>query len=236
MVSRAKKLCCPNKLREEVRCIEKFAAFNGFPKWIAKKIVQQTMNSRESRPKTTVDNVETLYMFLPYNGKHAEAIVQRCKNRLIKSFKREKKVKFEVCFQSTKIAFFTSNKDQIPLLSNSGVIYQFNCPGCDKTYIGKTDNTLFNRTKQHGWSQKDSAVRKHFSCCEGWKHIVDISQLGGEEIDQMPFQINAVRENTKIVGRSKNWLTLAFRESLAIKHFKPELNKGLKSCKELRLF
>ena len=32
LVSRAKKLCCPNKLREEVRCIEKFTAFNGFPK------------------------------------------------------------------------------------------------------------------------------------------------------------------------------------------------------------
>ena len=92
------------------------------------------------------------------------------------------------------------------------------------------------RTKQHGWSKKDSAVRKHFSCCEGWKYIVDISQLEGEEIDRMPFQINAVRENTKIIGRSKNWLTLAFRESLAIKHFKPELNKGLKSCKELKLF
>ena len=61
-------------------------------------------------------------------------------------------------------------------------------------------------------------------------------QLEGEEIDQMLFQINAVRHNTKIIGRSKNWLTLAFRESLAIKHLKPELNKGLISCKELRLF
>ena len=137
--------------------------------------------------------------------------------------KREKKVKFEVCFQSTKISFFTSNKDQIPILSNSGVIYQYSCPGCQKSYIGKTENTLFNRTKQHGWCQKDSAVRKHFSSCEGWKVIVGMLQIEGEEIDQM-------------LKRSKNWPTLAYRESLATKHQKPELNNGLKSCKELRLF
>ena len=236
MVSRAKKLCSPNKLREEIRCIKKFAAFNGFPKWIAKKIVQQTLNSRTASSETTDDNIETLYMFLPYNGKHAESIVQRCKKRLIKLFKREKKVKFEVCFQSTKVSFFTSNKNQIPKLSNSSVIYQYNCPGCKQSYIGKTENTLFNRTKQHGWSQKDSAVQKHFSSCEGWRAIVGMFQIEGEEIDQMLFQINTVRDNTKIIGRSKNGLSLAFRESLAIKHLKPELNRGLKSCKELQLF
>ena len=175
-------------------------------------------------------------MFLPYNGKHAESIVHRCKKRLWKLFKKEKKVKFDVCFQSTKISFFTSNKNQIPKLSNSEVIYQYICPGCGKSYIGKTENTLFNRTKQHGWSQKDSAVHRHFSCCEGWKAVVGMFQIEGEEVDQTLFQVNAVRDNTKIIRRSANWLTLAFRESLAIKHLKPELNKGLKSCKELRLF
>ena len=52
----------------------------------------------------------------------------------------------------------------------------------------------------------------------------------------MQVQINTVRENTTIIGRSKNWLNLAFRESLAIKERRPELNKGLKSCKDLALF
>ena len=61
-------------------------------------------------------------------------------------------------------------------------------------------------------------------------------QMEGDTIDTMPFQINTVRDHTEIIGRSKNWLTLAFRESLAIKEFNPELNKGLKSCKDLSLF
>ena len=33
-----------------------------------------------------------------------------------------------------------------------------------------------------------------------------------------------------------NWLNLAFLESLAIKDLSPELNKGIKSCKDLSLF
>ena len=177
------------------------------------------------------------YMFLPYNGKQAEAIVKRCKKRLLKLFKKDKRVKFEVCFQSTKTSFFTSNKDKIPKLSNSGVIYEYTCPGCSKSYVGKTNNTLFNRTREHGWRQKDSSIHRHFHSCARWKDIVDLFQIGGDTtIDHMEFQTNAVRANTKIIGRSKNWLTLAFRESLAIKDRCPELNKGLKSCKELALF
>ena len=240
LVNRAKRLCTPSKLSNEVKCIKKFAAYNGFPKWIAKNIIRQSLDAPHNHPRETTDedeHIEKLYMFLPYNGKQAEAIVKRCKKRLVKLFKRDKIVKFEVCFQSTKISFFTSNKDRIPFLSNSGVIYEYRCPGCSKSYVGKTDNTLFNRTKEHGWKQKDSSVFKHFNNCAGWKEIVAMFQTGGDtEIDTMQFQINAVRENTEIIGRSKNWLNLAFRESLAIKDRSPELNKGLKSCKDLSLF
>ena len=42
LVSRAKKLCSPNKLTEEIKCVRKFAAYNGFPKWIAKNLIKQT--------------------------------------------------------------------------------------------------------------------------------------------------------------------------------------------------
>ena len=124
----------------------------------------------------------------------------------------------------------------MPILSNSGVIYNYTCPGCKSSYIGKTENTLFNRTKEQGWNQKDSAIFKHFCSCEPWKDIINIFQMDGYEIDEMQFQINCVRENTKIIQRSDNWLKLSFLESLAIKEHKPELNRGLKSCKDLSLF
>ena len=139
-----------------------------------------------------------------------------------------RKVKFNVHFQSTKVSFYTSNKDKIPLLSNSGVIYRYSCPGCNSAYIGKTENTMFNRTKQHGWTQPESAIRKHFDQCHSWKEIVGVFQMDGLEIDRMKFQVNCVRENTEIINRSDNWLKLSFLESLAIKEQKPELNRGLK--------
>ena len=61
--------------------------------------------------------------------------------------------------------------------------------------------------------------------------------MGGDvEVDQKELQITTVRENTKVVASEKNYLKLDFRESIEIKHRNPELNKGLKSCKELALF
>ena len=38
-------------------------------------------------------------------------------------FDTKKKVKFNVQFRTTKLSFFTSNKDKIPFLNNSYVVY-----------------------------------------------------------------------------------------------------------------
>ena len=48
--------------------------------------------------------------------------------------------------------------------------------------------------------------------------------------------MNTVRENTKVIRKSDNWLKLAFLEALAIKEYSPELNTGVRSCKDLALF
>ena len=151
--------------------------------------------------------------------------------------KREKNVVFKVFLETTKLAFFTSNKDRTPFLSSSGVVYEYCCPGCSKTDVGKTNNTLFNRSSQHGWTQKDSSIFKHFEVCPEWQELVGFLQIGGDvEVDRKELQITTVRENTKVVASAKNYLKLDFRESLEIKHRSPELNKGLKSCRELSLF
>ena len=89
--------------------------------------------SLHEKPRTEPESEEeTLHLFLPYNGKEAESIVKRAKKRLTRLFKKEKKVRFSISFQSTKVSFYTSNKDKIPLLSNSGIIYKYTCPGCKR--------------------------------------------------------------------------------------------------------
>ena len=122
------------------------------------------------------------------------------------------------------------------MLSNSCVVYEYECPGCSERYIGKTETTIFNRTREHGWTQKDSSVFKHFRNCEGWNHIRGILECDAESVDERNLQIQTVRENTKIIGRSDDWRILAFKESLAIKERKPSLNHGIKATKELCLF
>ena len=40
-------------------------------------------------------------------------------------------------------------KDKMNKLSKSNVVYQSSCPGCESSYIGKTERTLLERTKEH---------------------------------------------------------------------------------------
>ena len=70
----------------------------------------------------------------------------------------------------------------------------------------------------------------------GLAQMKGLLQLDTEMVDVKQLQINTVRDNTKIIGRSDNWRTLAFKESLKIKDKKPSLNNGVKATKDLCLF
>ena len=48
-------------------------------------------------------------------------------------------------------------KDQILLLMKSYVVYQFNCPCCYDSYIGKSEHNLCTRTEEHACSDKGNA-------------------------------------------------------------------------------
>ena len=233
LITRAKRLCSPGKLKCEIDNIKRFAAYNGFPKWIVKSTIQKC-NQPKTNQNEDDDEVPSISMSVPYIGKESEQVIRRMKKRLARTFKE--RVRINVFFKSTKISFFTSNKDKTPLLGNSFVVYEYTCPGCSDKYIGKTESTLFNRTKQHAWTQKDSAVFKHFDQCEGWAHIKGLLQCDTESVDQMRLQTNTVRDNTKIIGKADNWQVLAFKESLKIKDKRPSLNHGVKATKDLCLF
>ena len=49
---------------------------------------------------------------------------------------------------------FTNMKDHTAKLMKSYVVYQFNCPGCNDSYIGKTECNLCTRTEKHACSDK----------------------------------------------------------------------------------
>ena len=59
------------------------------------------------------------------------------------------RVKFVFVYQTKKISYFPPKKDKIPDLERSDVVYEFSCPGCSATYIGKAVRNLRKRPSEH---------------------------------------------------------------------------------------
>ena len=146
---------------------------------------------------------------------------------------------------TTKLCFFTSNKDKTPPLSHSNVVYEFTCPGCNSSYIGKTNITLLVRTQEHALTDKESAIYKHLHYCDQIKHIQGLYSLPDVFVNEnnppsiamnKEFLTQTVRGNTNIIDSDDNWNLLLYKEAHHIKRSSPSLNIGLKASRELCLF
>ena len=145
------------------------------------------------------------------------------------------KVNFVCRYSVTKTSFFTNTKDKLNKLSKSNVVYQFSCPGCESSYIGKTERTLFERTKEH-IIRADSAIEVHLNNCSNVEHLFSINNLILNDINTHEFRLNLVRHNTRISDQSNNWDVLLFKEADHIKEKCPILNNGVKACRKIQLF
>ena len=112
-------------------------------------------------------------------------------------------------------------KEKLNKLSKSNVVYQFSCPGCESSYIGKTDRTLFERTKEH---VTRANVKNQFS----------INNLIPNDVNTHEFRLNLVRQNTRIIDQSNNWNVSMFKEAYHIGKC-PNLNNSVKASKEMQL-
>ena len=114
----------------------------------------------------------------------------------------------------------TNMKDKLNMLSRSNVVYQFSCPGCESSYIGKTDRTLFERTKEH---VTRANVKNQFS----------INNLIPNDVNTHKFRLNLVLQNTRITDESHNWNVLLFKEAYHFKEKCPVLNTGVKASRKM---
>ena len=146
--------------------------------------------------------------------------------------------------KTTKLCFYTNNKDKVPLLNKSHVVYKFSCPGCQSSYIGKTDRTLLTRTREHAVTDKESAIYKHLRTCEHLAFIHNLLNLpdtlnnitAPTISSNKDYVINVVQNNTTVLDFEDNWNLLLYKEAFHIKRQSPSLNNGLKSSRELCLF
>ena len=99
----------------------------------------------------------------------------------------------------------------------SYVVYQFHCPDCNDSYIGKTERNLCTRTEEHACSDKESAIYDHINNCSYYSYIENLFRFNNDSFHKALFSINSVQSNTKVIHSGHDWNDLLIKEALLIK-------------------
>ena len=118
-----------------------------------------------------IDTRPKVWVCVPYLGKQGETLVKNCLKKIQRCVAFP--VNFIVIYDTKKFSYFLSNKDKIPNLSKSTVVYEVKCPGCSATYIKKTEMCLQSQLSEHINPAK-SAIGQHFHNCQNVQYIVDL--------------------------------------------------------------
>ena len=178
-------------------------------------------------------------------GKQGEFLVKKLLRKIQRNLTQP--VKFVVIYDTKKISYFLPKKDKIPNTSRSNLVYEFTCPGCNGSYIGKTERNLATRLSEHSDPQK-SSIAKHLSECEHANYILNLNHIfdnlndiigkNTNKPDTPLSRHNLIMTNTQTLHTLKhtNSNLLLFFEALFIKYRNPVLNNGLRASKELVVF
>ena len=120
---------------------------------------------------TTNNDLETIWIKILYLGYKGGQFLKSLKTKLKHHFTR--KVKFRIMQSTQKLSFYTNMKDQIPKLMKSYVVYQFNFPGCNDSYIGKTERNLCTRTEEHPYSD-EASIYDHIKNCSYYSYFENL--------------------------------------------------------------
>ena len=223
--------------------------WNGFPSRISHALIRGFSYDALNKNRTTANNSKdkdepiTIWLSISYIGEKTSQLLRSFKRKL-RSHLKNPNTQIKIREKTTKLSFYTNNKDKVPLLNKSHIVYKFSCPGCQSSYIGKTDRTLLTRTREHAVTDKESAIYKHIRTCE---HLVFIhnffnlpdtlNNITAPTISSnKDYVINVVQNNTTVLDFDDNWNLLLYKDAFHIKRQSPSLNNGLKSSRELYLF
>jgi hypothetical protein len=111
-----------------------------------------------------------------------------------------KPVKFIVIYQTKKINYFLPKNDKILDVLQNNLISQFTCPGCNMSYILKTERNLTTRLSEHLDPLK-SAISKHLIDCDNNNYLLNMNNLFDNLNDSDSSYSNAelVPNNIKIL-------------------------------------
>ena len=101
----------------------------------------------------------------------------------------------------------------------SNVVYQYTCKSCQEKYIGKTDNTIYNRFYQHRMAVNRSDEKNPLV-----RHMIEKHADDQHDIRSWDFEI--------LKRCSGNPVDTALEEADFIDKQKPEINKK-RECRTL---
>ena len=194
---------------------------NGFPD----KFIDRHWKEPEQREKIQIAEKKTLFIRLPFKGDTAAERITRTLSTTVKATFNAAKLR---CVFSTSPVIRCENKDKLPLLTSSMLIYKFKCT-CGATYVGRTTRQLSKRISEHNprWLRHGG---NGIASSAIVAHLVDT----GHPVDpESTFSIiHRVPQNTHKAVRLR---TLATAEAIHIRLLKPDLCSQRKFVQALLL-
>ena len=237
LVYHVHKICSSQELlREELHNIVKFASWNGFPHWLTKKLTRSfAPTANPTNVNESSDKLPVIWIRLPFIGKTGTSLIRKCTRKISRLLPHP--AKFMTLWGTTNTNTFLTLKDSTPKEHQRSVVYKFTCPGCQASYIGKTDRCLYMRIKEHAYN-KNSEIYNHINTCEHFLHIQSLLNLPSNiyNLNESTILPQIIFNNCKILNKAKHWALLLFKEALSIHREKPLLNHGTKASKELVIF
>ena len=117
---------------------------------------KHNINEIPSQNDSFDDTRPRIWLTITFMGKQGEFLVKK----LLKKIQRNliQLVKFVIC-DTKKISYFLPKKmTKFPNSLRSNIVYEFTCPGCNSSYIGKTERNLATRLSEHSDPQKSSIL------------------------------------------------------------------------------
>ena len=114
---------------------------------------------------------------MPYYSNEGLLLLKSCLGKTYSNCVKTRSIRFRTQYDVTKINLYPNTKDKATVLCNLFVVYNFSCPGSGVNCISKAEKTLYERTVENGWTDKNSAVYNHFNYGTGVQHLFDIASL-----------------------------------------------------------
>ena len=149
LVHRARMICSPEKLPGELEFIRSTLISNGYPERVIVNATKAITDGEDQGHRTVTssdeeEEIKLVYIRLPYIGSPSTRYAGLIKEAIRNCYRG---VLPRVIFKSRGI-LPAAQKDVLPILSNSDVIYQYTCH-CDSRYVGRTSQRLQARVTQH---------------------------------------------------------------------------------------